>query len=300
MQIICFLAEIKAYVDSILDMTVAGGIEIHGLHTTVAPRKQKARSDTVLETYQHIPYDQETTYISSTIDNINTQGGGVSFRNNLKAYLDIVLENVRGTKLKIVEVEASESLTYSDVIPLMSTQPQLQLDYHVTDSDLSKLDLDGLESLEISPTAWNMADDVPNQVSGSDLVIINCSGQDIKKRIGKVTEAANDSGFILLQNANATSDLKSKSYLDDMGLVMIGRSQDDVGSMMLCRRQREVAPSRVIDVDDLTFRWVNAVREAMLDSEEGTIWLRVSCEPLNGVIGLVNCLRQEDGGEKIR
>ena len=298
---LCCFVEIKAYVDSILDMTVAGGIEIHGLHTTVAPRKQKARSDTVLETYQHIPYDQEAAYISSTTDDINTQGGGVSFRNNLKAYLDIVLENVRGTKLKIVEVDASESLTYSDVIPLMSTQPQLQLDYHVTDSDLSKLDSDVLESLEVSPTVWNMADDVPNQVSKSDLVIIKCDyDKEIKKCISKVKEAARESGFLLLQNVNTTGDLKNKAFLDELGLVMIGRSQDDVGSMMLCRRQREVAPSRVIDVDDLSFRWVDAVREAMLDSEEGTIWLRVSCEPLNGVIGLVNCLRQEDGGEKIR
>jgi fatty acid synthase len=300
MKIKFYFAEIKAYVDSTLNTTVAGGIKIHGLHTTIAPRKQQARSGTVPETYQHVPYDQGRPGNNSNDTNMSHAytGDSMTVKDSLKAYLDIVLENVRGAKLKIVEVGASDSQSYNDVIPLLSTEPQLQLDYHVTDSDLSKLDADELESLEISPTVWNNTDDVPNQITGADLVIFKCDpDNDLTDSIDKVKDAIKESGFILIHNHKGQKSIKC---LEDTGFIKIGTRQDDAGSMLLLRKQRDVPPYVIIDVDDLSFRWVDDVRDVMQNSDNTTIWLRVSSDPLSGVVGLVNCLRQEDGGERIR
>lgn len=51
---------------------------------------------------------------------------------------------------------------------------------------------------------------------------------------------------------------------------------------------------------DAQFSWVAALKEKVLGPSEDNVWLLSSREPESGILGLVNCLRKEPGGEKIR
>ena len=51
------LPDVPCYVSSALDMVVCGGVEIQGLHATVAPRRG-LQSPATLEEYCFVPYTQ--------------------------------------------------------------------------------------------------------------------------------------------------------------------------------------------------------------------------------------------------
>ena len=60
----------------------------------------------------------------------------------------------------------------------------------------------------------------------------------------------------------------------------------------------------IINIDDLSFDWVEVVKTAMTTHQEAapghTIWLVSENLPQSGIIGMVNCLKQEPGGDRIR
>ena len=60
----------------------------------------------------------------------------------------------------------------------------------------------------------------------------------------------------------------------------------------------------VVDIDDLTFDWVDTVKSAMTAHQEAalghTVWLISENLPQSGIIGMINCLKQEPGGGRIR
>ena len=66
--------------------------------------------------------------------------------------------------------------------------------------------------------------------------------------------------------------------------------------------QAHKPPPTLIWVDDLTFSWVDEVKSAMTSQQlpGQTVWLIAENCVQSGVIGMVNCLRKEPGGEKIR
>lgn len=55
-----------------------------------------------------------------------------------------------------------------------------------------------------------------------------------------------------------------------------------------------------ISVKDTKFSWVMPLKQMIMAQENKAVWLLSSCEPSSGILGLVNCLRKEEGGEKIR
>lgn len=52
---LCFLA-LDVHVNRCLDNIVAGGVQICGLHATVAPRRQQQQSPPTLEEFLFVPY----------------------------------------------------------------------------------------------------------------------------------------------------------------------------------------------------------------------------------------------------
>lgn len=55
-----------------------------------------------------------------------------------------------------------------------------------------------------------------------------------------------------------------------------------------------------ISVNDKEFSWVMNLKEKLAVSIKENLWLLSSHEPTSGILGLVNCLRREPEGERIR
>lgn len=56
----------------------------------------------------------------------------------------------------------------------------------------------------------------------------------------------------------------------------------------------------VIHVSAQNYDWLPKVQAVITKSSKHRILLVAQGEPLNGILGLVNCIRKEPGGESIR
>lgn len=71
---------------------------------------------------------------------------------------------------------------------------------------------------------------------------------------------------------------------------------------MYLQRRSEVLPHTTLEISekDTQFSWVMPLKQMIMAQENKAVWLLSSGEPISGILGLVNCLRKEEGGEKIR
>ena len=254
---------------------------------------------------------------------------------SLKTCLDVVLENSSSmVKLKVVEVGANRGQLYQSVIPQLNTQPLLNIAYTACDKDVSTMDADQLESLGVTSTAaWDLTSDTtPSDVSGMDLLVasnvLSTGQQDVVKTLEKLSAVVKDNGFLLFNeptqnhllpmslsaltnspfvpmNTASYTDLLKQAQLE----IVAQKSDGLLSTLFLCRRraqpQEEDAVSTLMDVSDLTdFSWVSDLRTALTAHQDAPsghrLWVVVDGRSESGVVGMVNCLRQEPGGDKLR
>lgn len=117
-----------------------------------------------------------------------------------------------------------------------------------------------------------------------------------------------------INNASGSvSDKLAKEFVQlarDSGFAVIGDSSDlaSTSRVVLLRKlpatQSDPAKQTVIEVKNYEYEWVNQVRDAMGSigsRDEGeNIWLIAQDAPNNGIMGLINCLRFESGGSRVR
>lgn len=68
------------------------------------------------------------------------------------------------------------------------------------------------------------------------------------------------------------------------------------------QKHSEVLPHTTLEISekDTQFSWVMPLKQMIMNKEKKSVWLVSSGEPSSGILGLVSCLRKEEGGEKIR
>jgi fatty acid synthase len=94
------------------------------------------------------------------------------------------------------------------------------------------------------------------------------------------------------------------------GFTVIGRTSDQGQTSMAVLLRKCASPAyqvdkqTIIEVKNFEYEWVEQVKKAMAEAankQEGeNIWLIGQDAPTNGIIGLVNCLRFESGGSRVR
>ena len=115
--------------------------------------------------------------------------------------------------------------------------------------------------------------------------------------------------------SNADLDRRVKEFAaaaQKVGFSVIGNKSDSIGSMALLFKKVEgkepEVPNKkfVINIEDNhRQQWFQTIKDILLDKKENekntdNIWLIAKDSDLNGVVGLVNCLRLEPGGDSIR
>jgi acyl transferase domain-containing protein/NADPH:quinone reductase-like Zn-dependent oxidoreductase/thioesterase domain-containing protein/acyl carrier protein len=91
---------------------------------------------------------------------------------------------------------------------------------------------------------------------------------------------------------------------DEHIITPVALKADGQLSTMFLYRRPTIVKSIVeekIFIDDMEqFTWVEKVKSAMQNTQMERVWLVSEKSPNSGIVGLVNCLRREFGGEKIR
>lgn len=258
----------------------------------------------------------------------------------LKPHVDTVLENLGSSKLKVLEVNASGSVVHQQVSEfLQSLNGITDLDYTVAHPNAQSLPEDVLSNSAIHLADWSASKStMPSEVNNCDLIIYKdvASGTQATSQLNYSTLLASMADsikpygfalalvrsaltpieqFIQVATGGPAANLNEKQLGDllakarEAGFAIIGQSSDSARTSHAILLRKIVSPCQeekqtVIEVKNYEYDWVEKVKEAMAavpNKEEGeNIWLIAQDAPTNGIVGLVNCLRFESGGSRIR
>ena len=114
--------------------------------------------------------------------------------------------------------------------------------------------------------------------------------------LNSVAETVKPAGFLLLHSQDAIPEQVP-------GLAVVSQKTLPNKSLTLFRKVEEVPKSIAhVPVNNSDFSWVSELQEILEKPAEETsrIYVTAQSNPNNGILGLVNCLRQEEGGDRIR
>ncbi|KAL2077918.1 hypothetical protein ACEWY4_025603 [Coilia grayii] len=243
----------------------------------------------------------------------------------LRHCLDTVLENSTPGRVKVLEVMSGEGRVFSRAVDLLNIQPMLHVDYTATDASgdlLASLE-SSMDDLGVSSAVWDPTQSAAAGVPmDADLVICNCVLSDIPvvEMLPNLASAARDGGFVLLHTlpkgdilgdtlAFLTPQKNQKGlltqaewekFIDQSSLMVVAMKKSFFGTVLfLCRKQTSGNQPVFLSVDDMGYKWVDSLQSTLAQTLNSSLWLTAT-HSHNGVVGMVNCLRQEPGGNCIR
>ncbi|XP_074648828.1 fatty acid synthase-like isoform X2 [Tubulanus polymorphus] len=258
-----------------------------------------------------------------------------ALRQPLKTCLDTVLENGTSMKINIVEVTHGEKMS-EEIVQQLTSHPLVTVDYTLAVPDEEKFDKEALESAGISTVQWCISHGEASGMSVEyDLVVadqILSQEKNIQTALHRLSELVHSEGFILVQETTQNyllgvtrtgpmklpecfdeqracglymTETQWKKHFHDANLDVIAQKSDGLMStMFLCRKKPILKPVvHRLDTSDPEYSWVEELKTKVAalqtSGPEDRLWL-IDSNPYSGIIGMVNCLRKEPGGDKIR
>lgn len=254
----------------------------------------------------------------------------------LRSTLDVVMENLNSKKLSIVEVNSSNEIVHPVVTGfLQSSEMSVKIEYTLVHPSPTDLPIE-LTAAEMRMAEWNVAKSkVPLESTNMDLVVYKdvlstanpSENVNLEILLDSIYGITKDNGFAIALLRNQLTPAEEFLYrigglpspnkreeqflaaANKIGFSVISNKSDSMTcSVILLRKTNNAKSSNaqsVIMVDNHKYdQWVDAVK-AKLDEHQNkqigeNIWLVAKDTPANGVVGMVNCLRQEPGGDKLR
>lgn len=267
----------------------SAGIELRGMKASLAPRRQQIQNPK-LEKYNFIPYENNQPLIEDS-EQATLQA--------LTVIIQTVIENSSGAmKIKVVE-DSTERPFESVLAPIIKNiiEQEPMLAAEVTLVSNGAIDTTSLEASDIK----HVVKDVNSGPFAQDAHLVVASDVLLYKKQKVLTNSVasvKEGGFILLE------ELKSSLNTNLLGdLEIISKLVTNTKIYILLRRPIIVPMAApVLQITENNFSWVEPLKDEMKKAETSgdKIYLFVQGELLTGIIGMVNCLKQEPGGSNIR
>jgi fatty acid synthase len=248
----------------------------------------------------------------------------------LKPCLDLVMENTPtaiSKGLKIAESSPQHSHMIHHVMSQLGTQPMLKIDYHAVCSQWDEETVADLETLGAVPEVWDGQNELLKTIAKIDLAIYNMDHSvriaELSTQVSHMCTAVKDGGFLLIHypkayvdvlsiiNSISDADKYQEAFTKDEIMKVIKelgsfnliaeKSSGTAGYLFLFRKylEKKHKVRSLINVADVSYKWVDEVKFHMGNSHYDLVLMSSGTE-LSGVVGMVNCLRAEPGGENIR
>ncbi|CAG9770337.1 unnamed protein product [Ceutorhynchus assimilis] len=251
------------------EIICSGGIQIQGLLASSIPRR-KIVAMPVLEKYLFIPNKANLAKTEA-----------------IRVFMQIALENNCGHKVKAVELLDEATENAAPLAPIieeaLGDQPLIQSDIII----LSK------EDLELSVKV----EDKKLQEQNECTVVI---GSKLLSRSGILQDAlkaTKEDGYILTRERLAVDT----SAINVPNLEVLHVSVTLEEKLVFLKKKSVTSKTKVfINVSQKTKKheWLEKLKEAVRKDVDVVTWCQD--EPLNGVIGLVNCIRREPECNSVR
>ncbi|XP_072754283.1 fatty acid synthase [Anoplolepis gracilipes] len=277
-----------------VNIVKSGGVELRGLKSSLAPRRQQTQAPPKHERYTFIPYENSHSLVEDP-----ARGK----MHALAVLLQIMCQNAEALRLKVVEItgeRAAEALLIPFVIDFFNGEPN----HPTLDLQMATLSPGNYATVCSQLNINVLARDVNDAPPAEDMNLVIAADVISNKSYGvlkNLAAALKLNGFVLLEETAA--QLNFKTALKQMDLILIAKQTDPIGKtyLLLKKREKKEEPT-VIQITEKTFSWLEGVKAALQkSSSEGQQVLLVSQgEPLLGLIGLMTCIRKEAGGTNVR
>nr|CAD7589404.1 unnamed protein product [Timema genevievae] len=274
----------------------AGGVELRGMKASLAPRRQQAQAAPKLEKYAFVPYDRAGKTQSSTLDS-----NGREREQALTVSLQVVLENSGGAlKLKVAElagIRPADSLLAPDVVSILESEPIIHVEITVAGSRA--------EEYARVESFTNLGMKFVNRDASSAPLDQNLHlviGVDVLPQAIEVLDnlvaSLKPGGFVLLEERIT----EEEDAIHKSGLELVSKQQARDRVFLLLRKSVECNKPVVVEVTEKNYSWVERLKLTLKQSEsEGQkVLVLAQGENMSGIVGLVNCIKQEPGGSNVR
>ncbi|XP_023313671.1 fatty acid synthase-like [Trichogramma pretiosum] len=279
--------DLPVYTDKVYDVIACGGVEIRGLQASAIARKKPA-GEPVLEEYRFVAHHDRASLTLREISRLSTH---------------LCMENNFGVKVKTVELLDIDN----EVSPTDLLSPWLA-------EALGDMPLIQAEVTIYGPKKKLEAGSLPSNVLIGDVKKINpdlnallAIGHNLLTKekadeLAMLQQSLKEGGFILTRESAQVRNIDelAKSHGLD---VILEKSYGKEIFMLLKNRTKVPEKTVVVQVNNQNFDWVENMKKTMQQESENpsTRILYVGQGDFeNGLMGLVNCLRQEPGGELVR
>ncbi|KAI8425437.1 hypothetical protein MSG28_007182 [Choristoneura fumiferana] len=281
---------IRRYKD--LFVTIAGGVELRGIKSSLAPHRTNDQAAPKLEKYEFIPLD-------------NTCGASVdatlSKCSALIVALQLVFENSNTRRLGVAEValgRPASDLLLPLVLPILDSEPQVRVEASLAAGPNAADYAATLNLLRVKVLNKELPDLKYQLVLGANVLVRHDAGV-----LRELTTMLDAHGHVLLEEPPyALDNPGAAAVLEGAGLVAVARQRSVACEYVLLRRPSALPATHIIlEVRDDDFAWIEALRDAMKRAESEELRVYVwSRDAASGVLGLGTCLRREVGGDKMR
>ncbi|RVE49124.1 hypothetical protein evm_006245, partial [Chilo suppressalis] len=261
--------EVRVYPD--VDVIRAGGVEIRGLHATPISKRNPLG----------VPVLEKNVFVS----NFGTDK--MKMEDILRANLQLVLENVQTFKVKSIEYIDEEYKT-NKLAPITVEVGLVLEDMPLMQAELLIVSEETFEDLPSNVTVEN------KKLTGESNAVVFI-GANLLKRVDVLQQGIatlRDKCFIISREKDRPDP---KRYSDKYDIVSVHNTGDEY--IVLLRKRVGARPAKFVKVatTDSSYSWIDKVKEELKEGQK--LVLYTENEPLNGLLGLVNCLRREPGGE---
>jgi fatty acid synthase len=241
----------------------SGGIEIRGL-TAKSISKKKPRLEPVLEKYEFVP-NQEWLDLTQLI----------------RVNIQIILENSLETQFKAVEIpEGSDEILSPLVCKVLDDVPVVTPDLTVS----TKTVLDPIPGVKIEQFVLTAESNL--------LLIIATKLLENPTSLRQVLNSLHPKGFVLTREQ---LDLKIPD-LDNIEVVTEYKTAKE--KLILFKKSEDKIETKFVEVLSNNSEWLKQLQN-FVKSEANVVVYGQNHES-DGLIGLVNCLRREPGGHKVK
>uniref|UniRef100_A0A1A9W891 Uncharacterized protein n=1 Tax=Glossina brevipalpis TaxID=37001 RepID=A0A1A9W891_9MUSC len=267
----------EVYVDRKYDRIVSGGIEIVGLHASPVQRR-KSPGIPVLERYQFVSHFPAPAF---------------SIQDVIRICVQLALENSIVTKIKAVEVDTDGRY------PIIESFVEAIEDLPVVTGDY--LFLSNKVRDDISKAVHVENGKLFTQKNCHFIVIGGLCGELNEISVVQAPKCLVERGYLVVRNnkSSGSSNLKIPPYFKMVAELPVEKSTEIILLLQYMGTKKNCLESTVVEISDCDkeFKWIAQVQQSV-NNKTPTIVYAYN-EKLNGLIGLVNCLRKEPDGHLI-
>ncbi|XP_067207655.1 fatty acid synthase-like isoform X2 [Linepithema humile] len=279
--------QVPIHVYKEIDVIKSGGIEIHGLKA-ISISRRKPTGDPVIEEHKFIAYQDRADISLNEAIRISTQ---------------LALEDHQ-----IIKATAIELVEDTDDVMLKDLSSTLLIEA-LADIPLIQANV----AILTSPNRFNPAE-LSSNVSIADLnnplisdKALIATGFNLltkhQNSLEKLLPLLRDGGYLLTREKCNLNNYET--YLSEYALNVILEKRTDKEIIILLKKKVIVSKTIVVYINNNNFNWLEDLKQQLVDDEkkhDGNSRIVIVGEGdfECGLLGFINCLRKEPGGELVR